>query len=291
MDFTQDLLEQGIVIEQPELNTGLDDSELNLILDARIRESKTVYEQRKIDERRKTNRQFWLGHQYKEEPVRGIKYMDNIIRQDTEQRIKLANATEYSEEAQDASTSTSVMLSSLGTQAQGDYLLVGSHLPFRGVSIDVDGANGNASVITVKYRKSDNTWADISATDGTASGGASLAQDGTITWTIPSDWLMTTLREIMAADSESYDPNIPHFDRPLYWTRWEWSAALDSSVTLDSMLALNRSTVYGELVSGQVLEQTIKRGVDGIGCIEALTDAGTANLVVNGITIPGGRFS
>ena len=47
--------------------------------------------------------------------------------------------TDYSEEAQDSSTSTSVDLSSLDTVANGDFMLVGSHIPFRGVYFDIDG--------------------------------------------------------------------------------------------------------------------------------------------------------
>lgn len=184
--------------------------------------------------------------------------------------------TDYSIEAQDGSTSTSVVLSSLGTAAQGDFLYVGSHLPFAGVEIDVDGTNGNASVITVKYRKSDNTWADISDTDGTASGGASLAQDGSVTWTVPADWITARL-----FDTGDTTLNAGFAKQDIYWTRWEWSAALDSSVTLDSMIAINRSTTYHEIPSGMAWEEAVTVGPGGISSIQAKTDAGTANLIVD----------
>lgn len=202
----------------------------------------------------------------------------------------LATVTDYSEAAQDASTGTVLTLSSLDTLANGDYLLIGSHLPFRGVSIDAQAVNSNASALTVKYRKTDDTWADISATDNTAIGeppAASMAQDGTVTWTVPTDWKKASLTDI---GSPAPGAGVVQRSEPLYWTRWEWSAALDSSVTLNSLLALNRSTAYGELVTGRVMELAVHRGVRGIGCIEARTDAGTANLIVNAATAPGNSF-
>ena len=200
-----------------------------------------------------------------------------IIVKTTDAFAAVGNATDYSEEAQDGSTATLVTLSSLSTAANDDYLYVGAHVPFRGVDIDVNATNGNASVLTVKYRKNDNTWADITATDGTTSGGATLAQDGTVTWTVPTDWLSASLRSIGA---DGFNPNVA-----LYWTRWEVSAALDASVTLSHMLALNRSTTYAEFPTSLGKEFFIKQGVGGTGCIEALTDAGTANLVIEAATL------
>lgn len=194
----------------------------------------------------------------------------------TDALVAESNLTDYSVEAQDGSTATSVVLSSLGTAAQGDFLYVGSHLPFAGVEIDVDAANGNASVITVKYRKADNTWADISDTDGTASGGASLAQDGSVTWTVPSDWI--TCRLFDAGDTKL---NLGFAKEDMYWTRWEWSAALDASTTLDSMIAINRSTTYHEIPSGMAWAEAVTVGKGGISSIQAKTDAGTANLIVD----------
>lgn len=89
MDFTNtNPMEQGVVIEQPELNTGLDDFSLNSILDARISESKTVYEHLKLEDRRKRNRDYWLGNQVKDPD--GLPYIDNVIWQNTEHRISIA---------------------------------------------------------------------------------------------------------------------------------------------------------------------------------------------------------
>jgi hypothetical protein len=195
----------------------------------------------------------------------------------TDALAAVANTTDYSDAAQDVDSGTDVVLSSLGTAAQSDFLYVGSHLPFRGAQADVDAANATASVITVKYWKSDSTWADITATDGTASGGASMAQDGNVTWTVPTDWLRAPLTDTQATVGDG----IPYSGARLYWTRWEFSGGLDSSTTLNSLYPLNRSTAYFELTSGRVLEMLIEPGFGGASCVEALTDAGTANLLIN----------
>lgn len=187
-----------------------------------------------------------------------------------------ATFTDYSYEAQDNSTSTSAVLSSLDTLASGDWLYVGSHVPFAGVAIDVDGTNGTAAItLTVNYRKNDNTWADISATDGTASGGTTLAQDGSVTWTIPTDWTTARLQDLDA------DSKAQGLSGELFWTRWEVSGAVDSSVTLDSMIALPRQTAYAELVSGSAWQEAVTVGPGGISAIQVKTDAGTANLIVD----------
>jgi hypothetical protein len=198
--------------------------------------------------------------------------------------------TDYSNAAQDLSAAAAgVVLSSLDTLANGDFVLVGSHLPIRGVLCDVNATNSTASVLTVHYRKSDDTWADTSATDGTINpAGTTLGADGNVTWTVPTDWKMAKLSAIYTSA-----PNFPYRDYSLYWTRWSVSAAIDSSVTLDRMLALNRNTAnYAELVSGQMMEQSVLHATPGgMGCIEVLTNAGTANLVVNAYTRRDGGFS
>ena len=189
----------------------------------------------------------------------------------------LATAIDYSDEAQDRDAATDVDLSSLGTLANGDYVLVGSHVPFRGIDVDVDAANGNASVLTAKYWNG-SAWVDLSASDGTASGGATFAQDGLITWTPPSAWAVARLKEIVPATAAAVGPRQ---DLPLYWVRIEVSAALDSTTTCNAMISLPRSTAYAELTTGLVQELSCQKGPGGIAAIEALTDAGTANLIVN----------
>ena len=74
----------------------------------------------------------------------------------------------------------------------------------------------------------------------------------------------------------------------MYWTRWEWAAALDADTDVAGMQALNRSTAYAELLEGQTVETMVSDRK--LGCVEALTDVGTANLVVNVGSRPGSEL-
>lgn len=197
----------------------------------------------------------------------------------------LATVTDYTDAAQDADAATDVVLSSLDTFANGDAVYLGSHIPFRGVICDVDAANANASTLSADYRKSDGTWAALSVTDGTASGGATFAQDGAITWTMPTDWVAEALATAVSTTGAA----VPHRSAPLYWARLKVSAALDASTTLNSLRALARSTAYAELVTGRVLEFGVTRGHGGIAGIEAKVNAGTGNLIVNVAARAGSR--
>ena len=184
--------------------------------------------------------------------------------------------TDYSTNAQDGSTSTDITLSSLPTLASGGALYVGAHVPFSGLVVDVDAANATASTLTASYWDG-TAWTTLSATDGTTSGGATFAIDGSITWSVPSAWLVggpigTTLGA-------------------KFWARLTVSAALDSSTTLNSMLGISRLTTYAELPAGLSFEQSLNVGENGYASVNALTDAGTANLIVNAQTRNGSRFS
>lgn len=210
------------------------------------------------------------------------------------------NFTDYSYDAQDNSTSTSVVLSSQDTLANGDALYVGAIAPFRGVDIDVDGTNSTGSrTLTVDYW-SGGVWTSISATDGTSSS-TTLDQDGTVTWTVPTNWKQDTLKNILDLTT---DPTIsysnasapaqnvnPYSALSLYWTRWTFNGALDSSVTLDHMLAMNRSTSYAELTASFAKQWRVRIGPGGYGNIEAVTDTGTATLIVNVATASDGEVA
>lgn len=183
--------------------------------------------------------------------------------------------TDYSDAAQDGLASTDVVLSSLDTLANLNYVYIGAGLPFAGLHVDVDSANSNASVLTVKYRKIDDTWASVTPTDGTASGGATFAQDGAITWTVPTDWKKSEIS-----------------GQKLYWLRLEVSAALDASTTLDGMWPINRSTANFEIVPNtQPIEMEINHGVGGDGCLQVMINAGTGTLIVNAAAGPGRSFA
>lgn len=201
--------------------------------------------------------------------------------------------TDASENAQDGSTATSVTLSSQGTLANGDALYVGSYVPFQGVDIDVDSTNSTTSVLTVMYWNG-SAWVDISDTDGTESGGATLAQDGQVTWTIPTAWVSASLRGIAAALQDGHEVAnsvaFQHVNTPRYWTRWEVSAAIDSSVTLDHMLAINRSDAEWECRNLERWESLVPWGENGYSAIEADVDAGGSGLILMAVGSGNGLF-
>lgn len=193
--------------------------------------------------------------------------------------------TDYSIYAQDSSTSTHVDLSSLDTEANGDWLLVGSHIPFRGAYGVIDGTNSTGSrTLSVAYWDG-GAWSSYSITNGMLNSTA-FDQSGLIYWTVVTNWIPTTFRELYPSLSSTQY----YSDIPLYWTKWTVNGTLDSTTTLDSLVAANRSTTYGELIFGQTIEEMVAYGFGGLGCIEALTDAGTANLVLNIATLTDARF-
>jgi hypothetical protein len=195
-----------------------------------------------------------------------------------------ATWTDYSENAQDDDAATDVTMSSLDTLANGDALFVGCAVPTRGLAVDVDAVNGTASLMTGDYWDG-SAWSDITETDGTADSGAALGQDGSVTWTEPSDWESNTLGTIIDTEKSwagSFAGKGQLFNTALYWVRLKVSAALDSSTTLNSIHPLNRSIRYGAIViGGQPWKQMSRRGFGGFGSIEFLTDTGTADLVAN----------
>lgn len=231
-----------------------------------------------------------------------------IVFKTTDALAAIANLTEASEALQDGDTDTSLSMNSFGTFAAGDALFVGAYVPFRGVRVIIGDTNSvGASDLTVKYRKSDNTWATISATDGTDSTDT-FRQTGNVYWTVPTDWIARSIKSIqdlvgtwLVTDMDTTagaltlpkQETLPWYitDPNIYWTRWETSATFDSTVTATGMQAMNRSTTYAELPINIGDSLRVARGPGGLGCIEALTDAGTANLIVRAATLgTGSRF-
>ena len=193
----------------------------------------------------------------------------------TEPTSLCARATQnISTEMQDGDTED-FDINSFDTIANFNALYVGSPLPFRGVAVDLNNKNDTASVLTVKYISALTVWTDISDTDGTDDSGDTMKQDGNVTWTIPDPWVKTSLK----AQGETTRFDGP-FSDSLYWTRWEFSVQLDSTVDLVQMRPLNRSTAYAELLSGQERELSLSSNAQ-YACVEALTNAGTAKLIVN----------
>ena len=195
----------------------------------------------------------------------------------------------YTTPAQDGSTATSVSLISLPTLANGGAIWIGGMVKYRGAHLDVDGANDQANNLTVHYPGADLLLTDISDTDATDTG-ASLAQDGTVTWTVPAAWPTATLREICARNAIAITSSRFEYDNDkMYWTRWTWNATMGTATTLDHILGLNESTAYFEWPVGLAKVERVHMGVgkNGVSGIELLTDGGTGNCIVNCAALDG----
>ncbi len=173
-------------------------------------------------------------------------------------------------------------INSFDTIANDNALYVGSPLPFRGVDIKLNNKNDVASVLTVNYWDG-GAWADTSNADGTDDGGDTFKQDGSVTWAVPSGWKADSLQNIGDTTVREAWSTVG-----LYWTRWEFSVALDSTVDLVQMRPLNRSTAYAELLEGQEREMSLHNRQ--FACVEALVNAGDGNLVVNVDAVANERF-
>lgn len=224
-----------------------------------------------------------------------------------------ANVTDGSVNLQDDQTSTTFNLV-LNTLANGDAIYVGSATPIRGLNIIMDGANVNAvaSVSTFKYWKNTAAWTAVSGfSDGTVTTGETLNKTGAITWTVPTDWQAAALgssnqRGVAGIAETATLGAVPYSQLPLYWLRWEVSALLTAGTAAQTIVAMNRSTAYWDIplpltgdgtTAGQAGSQTlpldflIEKGPGGVGCVEALTQASTANLIVDCATRPQNGFT
>lgn len=222
-----------------------------------------------------------------------------VLLKTTDNLATFANVTDYSVQGQQPG-GTGVTLSSLDTLANGGAFYIGSHVPFRGVAVDMSAAvNGAASVLSAHYWTGA-LWTSLSPTDGTTAGGATFAQDGNITWTMPAsglwvaDYLSNTVPAQVAAGSylpaEQRSTLLPWNELKRYWARLTVSAALDSSTVANTMFALNRSTAYAEYITGSLLQFRVVKEPGGIACVELLTDTGIADVIVNCYTDPTENF-
>ncbi len=196
----------------------------------------------------------------------------------------LVTFTDDSVHAQDGLSTTDFELDAMLLAPTGRFYL-GSPVPFRGFAVDMDASEVNAvtSVLTMFYWNG-SAWTDTSDTDGSASGGATFAQDGNVTFTVPATWAAATLFDIGDADATTWKPDRSKFNilnRALYWLRGEVSATLSAATSVNQLRALNASTNYAEIEAGQTVQQTVQTDYMGTASIEALMDAGNGNMVAN----------
>jgi hypothetical protein len=126
---------------------------------------------------------------------------------------------DYSTQVSDGLTTTSAVLDSLGDLANDyDCIFIMTPVACKQFTVTVSLANGTASVVALKYWNGE--WTAVSGfSDGTTSGGATLAQSGDMTWTQPTD-------------------AVPHYmygKNGFWWQLYLSSGDLDSEVEITSV--------------------------------------------------------
>lgn len=96
---------------------------------------------------------------------------------------------DYTEQVTDGLTTTVAILDSLGDLAVDyDCIFIMTPVPVDTFTWTVSKANATASVMAIKYKKNDNTWAAVSNfTDNTIVSSCTLGKSGTMTFTLPTD--------------------------------------------------------------------------------------------------------
>jgi len=126
---------------------------------------------------------------------------------------------DYSDEVGNTNANKYADLGSLDTYANSNCLYVRTPVPVKSLTFTLSQLNVNASVATVYYHNTSSVWGAVSGqSDGTASGGAALGQNGTISFTAPTD-----IQETFA------------FGACGFWYRIGFSAALDATVKITSI--------------------------------------------------------
>ncbi len=107
--------------------------------------------------------------------------------------------TNYTTAVGDDGSGTYADLSALDTVANGDWLVIGADGAFRKILMVMDASvNTNASVMTVSYWNGTAWRPVLNFTDGTAAGGKTFAQSGTVLWDFPTDWAASTIDSVKA---------------------------------------------------------------------------------------------
>lgn len=127
--------------------------------------------------------------------------------------------------------------------ASGDFVYVATEMRHGGLFWNIQtNVNNNAATIAATHSGRGGWTAITITTDGTASGGATLAVDGTMEMdTVPAadTWVKKSLAELLGGTADGL-PEAPR-KTELYWSRWAPSATLNN-VTIRQMSVLDPET-------------------------------------------------
>jgi hypothetical protein len=107
----------------------------------------------------------------------------------------------------------------------GDYLYLGTELPFNRKYFDVSSPNAVTAAVSVDLWTGDSWIAVKDLVDETAVAGKSLAVAGDVSWAQDIDNMRWTSQRISSEVTGLSGTNIYN----LYWVRFSWSATLTAS--------------------------------------------------------------
>lgn len=197
--------------------------------------------------------------------INDVRFYDASATAGSRWKSEVVNLTD-----RDTATGTGSDMNSMTTS---DFLYMCFEEPVGGVRATIGNANANAATMTATYRKNDDTWASLTITDGTASGGAPLAVTGNITWTTPTDWKRTSLA-VPTGIFGLTETDAPGVDG--HWVRFAIDAAADSTTSITELASINRDTSRGYFYSG--VEYSFSFDLRRLGAIEAILGSGTATM-------------
>uniref|UniRef100_A0A6M3IGB0 Uncharacterized protein n=1 Tax=viral metagenome TaxID=1070528 RepID=A0A6M3IGB0_9ZZZZ len=159
---------------------------------------------------------------------------------------------------------------SLGAMTTSDICYIGAVDTFLGLAIDIGTVNANASTTPPDMEYWNGTWTDVSSdSDGTLSSTTSFAVDGLYTWTLPTDWLTTSVNGSV----------------PLYYVRFKPKATLTTGTSFDKLTTINKGTNYAYFPAGMTEE--LNYDTDSVGGLQFLAASGTPTVYVNHIKYEG----
>ena len=166
----------------------------------------------------------------------------------------------------------------LDSSTTSDFLYICLYEPTAGIRIVIGSANSTANTTLVgAYRKNDDTWANLSVTDGTASGGVALAQTGAVTWSAKTDWKSAQLVGPHGiADEKNSTSGIG--GTVGFWMRLSWDEALDSDTEITEIWTLSNDTNRGYYRAGQEYGLSFDRS--RVGAVEAVLASGTDTMQI-----------
>lgn len=164
--------------------------------------------------------------------------------------------TEYVQNVTDRSTSTHMPLDGM---AATHYVYLGFSEPVRGFYIDVgSNVNAEAATLDMEYCSTalDNgvsiAFTDVASdSDGSASGGATIAQDGLYTFTLPA---------VVRSKLGSYET--PLFTE-CYWYRFKPSASLSATVDVNEIIPACDTVNYGYMEAGIAYQFSLNLAQNG----------------------------